>query len=265
MDRCAQCGTPLEHAGRGRPRRYCTRACQARAYRARRRTEPPRLRRPTTLTPERIAAAAVELADRTGLETVTMRRLATELGTATMSLYRHFPSREALIVAMTDTALDGIEPPGPDLAGWRARLEYEAREEWRLYRRHPWVLPAIATSRPPMGRGLLADAERILAGIARPGESPQRPLAVYLAVSGLVQGLALLPAAEAAARAASEETIEAWWRRQITELSDLLGSGAFPTLAALLGPEAVAVDFDELFEFALAALLDGLEGGATST
>lgn len=265
MGRCTTCGTALERSGRGRPRRYCSRACQARAYRARKRAVPARARRPTTLTPARIAAAALELADRTGLKTVTMRRLATELGVATMSLYRHFPSRDALIVAMTDAALDGIKPPGPDLDGWRARLEHEAREEWRLYQRHPWMLPAIATSRPPMGRGLLADVERILTAIERPGVSPQRLMSVYLAVSGLVQGIALLPTAEAAARASSGETMEAWWRRRIAELSGLFDDGRYPRMEALLNPESTAVDFDALFEFALAALLDGFEAGVMST
>jgi len=265
MDRCAQCGAPLEHSAKGRPRRYCTRACQARAFRARRRAAPTRLRRPGTLTPGRVTAAAIELADRTGLEALTMRRLATELGVPTMSLYRHVPSREALIVAMTDAALDAIEPPGPGLDGWRARLEHEARQEWRLYQRHPWVLSAIATSRPPMGRGLLADAERILTGIARPGADSRLLLSVYLAVSGLVQGLALLPAAEAAARARAEEPIEDWWSRRLAELADLIGSGDYPFLAAHLSPEATVVDFDALFEFALAALLDGLESSVMST
>lgn len=265
MDRCAQCGTALAPAATGRPRRYCTRACQARAYRARKRAAPAGPPRPAALTPDRLTAAAIELADRTGLEALTMRRLATELGVPTMNLYRHVPSRDALLVAMTDAVLDRIEPPGPDLDGWRPRLEHEAREEWRLYQRHPWVLSAVATSRPPLGRGLLADTERILTGIARPGLDTRRLLSVYLAVSGLVQGIALLPAAEAAARARSDEPIEEWWRRRIDELSGLLDSGAYPHLAAHFGPEAAVVDFEALFEFALTALLDGLESSVMST
>lgn len=264
MDRCAHCGDPIAQPDRGRRRRYCSRACQARAYRARRAAAPERVRRPTSLDPDRITAAAVELADRTGLEALTMRRLATELGVATMSLYRHHPSREALVVAMTDTVLAEITAPAPELTDWRSRLEHEAREEWRLYQRHPWVLPAIATSRPPMGRGLLADAERILTGIRRPGLSPARLMSIYLSVSGLVQGLALLPAAEAAARAATGETMAEWWSRTADRLSDLLGGGEFPYLTSHFTDHDLALDFDELFEFALATLLDGLDTGPMS-
>jgi AcrR family transcriptional regulator len=264
VNRCAQCGAALQPSGKGRPRRYCSRSCQARAYRARRSAPPPRLARPASLTSERIAAAAVELADRTGLEALTMRRLATGLGVATMSLYRHYPSREALIVAMTDTVLEEIEPPGEEPTGWRARLEHEAREEWRLYRRHRWLLPAVATSRPPMGRGLLASAERILTGLAAPGADPRTLMSVYLAVSGLVQGLALLPAAEAAEHAATGQTMEEWWRRERAELIAAFGD-EFPYTAEHFGPDGPPVDFDGLFEFALATLLDGLEAGAMSS
>lgn len=258
MDRCAQCGARIDQPERGRRRRYCSRSCQARAYRARSAARPTeRIARPRELTPARIAAAAVALADRTGFEGLTMRRLATELGIATMGLYRHFPSRDALVVAMTDAVLDEVRPPGPHLTGWRPRLEHEAREEWALYRRHPWVLPAIARSRPPVGRGLLASVDRILSGIEDLGVGPERLLSVYLAVSGLVQGLALLPAAEAAARAATGEDLAEWWSRRGEALADLLAE--FPFLAERFGPEAMDLDFDALFEFGLATLLDGLE------
>jgi AcrR family transcriptional regulator len=255
----------MDQPARGRRRRYCSRSCQARAYRARGAAPPPRIARPRTLTRGGVAAAAVALADRTGFEALTMRRLATELGVATMSLYRYYPSRDALVVAMTDTVLAQVEPPGAHLTDWRSRLEHEAREEWNLYRRHSWVLPAIATSRPPVGRGLLADAERILTGIERPGVSPQRLLWIYLAVSGLVQGLAHLPAAEESERAVTGQTIEEWWHRKAGDLADLLGCGDFPFLAAHFGPDAMVIDFDALFEFALTTLLDGLQTSVMAT
>ncbi|MDA1362176.1 TetR/AcrR family transcriptional regulator [Glycomyces luteolus] len=258
MDRCTQCGTEIDQPERGRRRRYCSRSCQARAYRARAAAPPvARVARPRSLTSGRIATAAIALADHTGFAGLTMRRLATELGIATMSLYRHFSSRDALVVAMTDAVLDEVEPPGGHLADWRSRLEHEAREEWGLYRRHPWVLPAIASSRPPIGRGLLSAAERILTGIEQPGVGPERLLSVYLAVSGLVQGLALLPAAEETERAATGQTMEEWWSHRGEELADLLGD--FPFLSEHFGPESMVVDFDALFDFALKTLLDGLE------
>ncbi len=85
-------------------------------------------------------------------------------------------------------------------------------------------------------------------------------MSVYLTVSGLVQGLALLPATENSAAAASGESMERWWQRQAEALDDLVGGGAFPRLTATT-PEASIGDFDALFEFALTALLDGLDAG----
>jgi AcrR family transcriptional regulator len=131
-DRCAHCGTSIASTGRGRPRRYCSRSCQALAYRARKTRHPTRRRlRPAPLSRTSIVAAAVDLADRSGLEAVTMRRVATDLGVATMSLYQHFPTKGTLVVAMTDTVVG--DQPAPEVSGgWRARLEAEARAEWRL-------------------------------------------------------------------------------------------------------------------------------------
>ncbi|WP_162181739.1 TetR family transcriptional regulator, partial [Glycomyces tenuis] len=172
MDHCDVCGEALPPTGRGRPRRYCSRSCQGRAYRARQRSRPVvRPPRPQTLTPARLTAAAIALADAEGVEGLTMRRLSTALGVATTTLYRHFPSRDALVTAMADTVMGEIEAPDP--AGtWRERLESAAWEEWKLYRRHPWVLPVLATTRPPLGPNILDAVERVLSAAADADRPP---------------------------------------------------------------------------------------------
>jgi AcrR family transcriptional regulator len=258
VDRCAQCRAEIAQPERGRRRRYCSRACQARAYRARKRTRPAvRLDRPAALTPARITAAAIALADADGLAELTMRRLATALGTATMSLYRHFPSREALVHAMTDTVAGELEPGDPAL-GWRDRLAHEAREEWRLYRRHPWVLQVLATTRPPLGPNTLGNVERALQATVAAGLAPDAAMTVYLASSGIVQGMALLPASETEVADRTGETIDEWWEAQAARLTELLDPADFPLLA---GQPAGGVfhDFDAVFEFALDAVLTGVQ------
>lgn len=213
------------------------------------------------LTPARITAAAIALADAAGIEAVTMRRLATALGTATAGLYRHFPSRTALIAAMADTAAGGSRPPPDTATGWRARLEHEAREEWRLYRRHPWLLRVLATTRPPLEPGVLAAAERSVAAARDAGLPAPQAMAAYLAVSGLVQGLALLPAAESAA-ASSGPDIEEWWRGEADTVAALAQAGGLPHLRDQC-PAAPFTEFDALFESALATLLDGVAAQLT--
>jgi AcrR family transcriptional regulator len=205
-------------------------------------------------------AAAVDLADRSGLEAVTMRRVATDLGVATMSLYQHFPGKGALVVAMTDTVV-GKQQPAPEVSGgWRARLEAEARAEWRLYRRHPWVLEVLATTRPPVGPNTLACIDRALTAAAATGLPAHTAMRIYLVVSGLVQGLALLPAAERVAADRTGQSVHQWWRQQAEALGDVIAGGDYPFLAGYLDrAEATGLtDFDALFDFGLTTLLDGL-------
>jgi len=73
------------------------------------------------LSVERIIDAALTIADRDGIEAVTMRAVGTSLGTAAMSLYRHVPSKDALLELMADRVL--AELPHPDPAGdWREQI-----------------------------------------------------------------------------------------------------------------------------------------------
>jgi AcrR family transcriptional regulator len=258
VDRCAQCGRQIDQPSRGRRRRYCSRACQARAYRDRKRTRPAaRVERPSALTPARITAAAIALADADGLRELSMRRLATALGVATMSLYRHFANRDALIQAMTDTVAGELRPSDSAL-GWRERLSHEAREEWRLYRRHPWVLQVLASTRPPLGPNTLGNVERALDAAASAGLPAEAAMTVYLASSGIVQGIALLPTSEQEVADASGVSIEEWWEAQTSHLVETLDPAAFPRLARQPAGGAFT-DFDAVFEFALDALLTGVQ------
>lgn len=254
---CATCRYELTQPSRGRRRKYCSRSCQARAYRARRAAIPVRgPARPTRLTTVGIARAAVELADRDGIDGLTMRRLASALGVATATLYRHFPDREALLAGMAELVLAEIPPPGTACTGWRPRLRHEAHEEWRLYRRHPWMLPLLARVRPPLGPALLDVLERNFAALDHPGLTRHSGFAIYLALSGLVQGLALLWSSERAdrfgdPRAAAETP---------PEFAELLDPALRPVLHRYFGDldSGFAMDFDDLLASAVELLLDGV-------
>ncbi|WP_433523933.1 TetR/AcrR family transcriptional regulator [Nocardia pseudovaccinii] len=279
---CANCGGAIVQAAKGRRRRYCSRSCQARAYRARRAELPaaPRRRPATELTTVGIVRGAVELADRAGMDGLSVRRLATEMGIATTGLYRHFSDRTALLTAMVDLVLAEIPTPPAELTHWRDRIRYEARQEWQLYHRHPWMLPTLARTRPPVGPALLDILERTFAALNQPGVPREAVLSIYLSVSGLVQGLAMLPLSEErrTERTVLEPSEETW--RAITELvtpdsypilnelADFTGQRNGPGISttspraatAAPGPESAwpALEFDDLFESALALLLDGI-------
>ncbi|MCP9619954.1 TetR family transcriptional regulator [Nocardia otitidiscaviarum] len=249
---CAVCGEAITHPSRGRRRRYCSRSCQARAYRARSRpAAPPRRSPPRRLTTVAVVRAAVELADREGLEGLSMRRLATELGVATASLYRHFPDRDTLLAEMAELTLAETPPPPADLTGWRDGLGYEALGEWRLYRRHPWMLPVLAQTRPPLGPTLLDSLERAFTALYRPGMTRESMLTVYLSVSGLVQGLALLLTSERAPlgpQTTAEDVVE------------MVTPESHPMLVRYFENEAggLDLDLDRLLGDCLALLFEGI-------
>ena len=71
----------------------------------------------------RWCATAIAIADAEGSAALSMRRVATELGVATMSLYRHVPSKDELVVQMVDTVFGDHPFPAPPPVGWRAGLE----------------------------------------------------------------------------------------------------------------------------------------------
>src|SRR5712691_8131097 len=94
--------------------------------------------RRTQLTRQRVVAAAIELADRDGIESISMRRLAQELGVEAMSLYTHVHSKNDLLDGMTDTVISQI-PISADGAGWKTSLRQLVLAARSIMLRHPWA------------------------------------------------------------------------------------------------------------------------------
>ncbi|MEV4248289.1 TetR/AcrR family transcriptional regulator [Streptosporangium canum] len=104
---------------------------------------------------EQITRTAVQLADAEGVEAATMRRIAGELGTGAMSLYRYVPRRDDLFDLMIDLAISEIElPRGGPSGDWRSDLTLLAGQTRTVGLRHAWLIPLLS-SRPTLGPGLL--------------------------------------------------------------------------------------------------------------
>ncbi|MEV0703337.1 TetR/AcrR family transcriptional regulator [Saccharopolyspora sp. NPDC050389] len=257
--RCVQCGTELAAAVRGRPRRYCSRSCQARAYRARkdggglnRRSTPRSERARGELDRATIVRSAIRLADGEGLAAVSMRAVAASNDVAAMALYRHVSGKDELVRAMVDVVLAEYRPPERNSCGWRAELEHQARQEWALYQRHPWVLSVLASTRPPLGGSVLALVDRSMTALAGHFDA-DTSLSVYLLVSGYVQGMALLLTAEEEAVRGTGVGYERWWSTRRDHLVGTAG-GRYPWLAEV----ASEARLDDWFEFGLQRVLDGI-------
>ena len=119
-----------------------------------------------TVTRQRVVETAVALADREGLDSVSMRRLGTELGIEAMSLYTHVRSKKDLLDAMVEAVFAKLKSPErPD--GWKASLRQAILDARGVLLRHPWAPDVIETRAAP-GPSMLAHYDRVM-GILRDG------------------------------------------------------------------------------------------------
>ncbi|MFJ2033117.1 TetR/AcrR family transcriptional regulator C-terminal domain-containing protein [Streptosporangium sp. NPDC087985] len=210
-------------------------------------------RRPTLgpeLTRERVVRAAIGIADVEGLATLSMRRIATGLGVAVMSLYRYVASKEELLMLMTDAVLaEGALPEPPP--GWRAWMELAARTQWALYHRHPWLAQAASFTRPLPTPNAMVQAERAMRAVDGLGLDPVTMVHIYATVANYVRGTAINLEAEAEAAQETGMTDQEWIDSELLPRME-----EFPLLSKI---PPNSLDLDTLFEFGLRRLLDGLE------
>lgn len=212
--------------------------------------------RPADLSPDRVLRTAIAVADKEGLAALTMRRVAADLGVATMSLYRHVSGKDEMVLRMVDTvfAADPLPERPPD--GWRARLEFASRRMWTVFRRHPWAAEALSLTRPQVLPTLMSYSEWSLGALRDLGLPAQRMMFAHLTLFGHVRSVALSLLAERRAEADTGLTTDEWVDTQ-DELLDVVSSGRFPALAHVAA-EGFEYDIDALFEYGLARLLDGI-------
>jgi AcrR family transcriptional regulator len=207
--------------------------------------------RRTQLTRERVVAAGIELADRDGIESISMRRLAQELGVEAMSLYTHVRNKDDLLDGMVDAVIGKI-PTSADGADWKTSLRQMALAARSVVLTHPWA-PRPIQSRTTPGYATMRYINTVL-GVLREGgfTVAQAHHALHILGSrllGFTQELFddsadLDP--ETAAGLASE-------------LGAALPYVAEMALAVAHGGALGRCDDDIEFEFALDFILDGLD------
>ena len=207
--------------------------------------------RRTQLTRERVVAAGIELADRDGIESISMRRLAQELGVEAMSLYTHVRNKDDLLDGMVDAVIGEI-PTNTDGADWKTSLRRMVFAARGVVLIHRWAPPVIV-SRTGAGPAMLRYVNTVI-GILREGgfTIAQAHHALHLLGSralGFTQDL-------------FDESGDVDPEAVATLLREL--GGALPYVAEM----ALAVSHDGAlgpcddqaeFEFALDFILDGLE------
>jgi AcrR family transcriptional regulator len=197
-----------------------------------------------------ITGVALRVADADGLEALSMRRVAAELGTGAASLYRYVETREDLLDLMTDATAEEHElaPPTGD---WLADLIAFGGQARAVFRRHRW-LAGLAMTRPvigPNGIGLMEHFLTLLQG--HPAS-----IAAKMEAFGMLTGIT-------AAFALQEQADPGLQARNLAYLGHALTSGGHPRLTALLSPQAQLPPPEELtdrYPDIIARVLTGLLG-----
>ena len=102
----------------------------------------------TPLNRERILRAAVELADREGLEALSMRKVAQDLDVVPMALYRHVANKDEMLGGMVDLVVGEIDPPETD-PDWKQAMRRRILSARLMLLRHPWAAPVIESRTDP--------------------------------------------------------------------------------------------------------------------
>lgn len=202
---------------------------------------------------DRIVEGAIALADREGLEAVSMERVACAFGFSAMSLYRYVPGKPELVDLMIEAAIGAPPARGTIPEGWRDRLTEWARRLTGAFRRHPWALAATGRLRV-MGPHELGWLEAGLAALEDTALSAPERHAACLAVLAQVRSTAQFSVA--LPRGRSGLTGAGW--RAATRAVLRARAGGYPGLRATLAAPPLDPAGPEDVGFGVRCVLDGI-------
>ena len=204
------------------------------------------------LTTERVLRAAVALADREGVGSLSMRRLARELGVEAMSLYHHVAGKPALLDGMVDLVFGEIELPVAD-GDWKAAMRRRAVSAREVLARHPWAIALMESRRTP-GPANLRHHDAVLGCLRQAGFPVALTAHAYSILDAYIYGFALQEAS--LPFDTPEETAEV-----AAEIMDAFVADAYPHLTELAVEHVLqpGYDYGDEYHFGLELILDGLE------
>ena len=208
----------------------------------------------TPLSRERVLETAVRLADLHGIEWLSMRKLADELGVAAMSLYYHVPNKERLIDGMIDMVFGEIEPPSLEL-DWKTAMRRRAVSTRAALNRHRWAVGRME-GRTSHGPANLRLHDAVLGCLRAAGFSIEMTVHAYSVQDAYVYGFALQET-DMSSETPGDFAAEA--ERQMDEYEDVLAD--YPHLVEVVGGHVAKSGYDYATEFlfGLDLILDGLD------
>jgi AcrR family transcriptional regulator len=213
-------------------------------------TEEPR----EQLTEERVLRTAVALADRHGIEWLSMRKLADELGVSAMSPYYYVPNKERLIDGMVDIVFSEIEPPSLEL-DWKTAMRRRAVSTREALNRHRWAIGHME-GRTDHGPANLRLHDAVLGCLRAAGFSLEMTVHAYSVQDAYIYGFVLQ---ETDMSSETPDDFAAEAQRQMDAYQDVLAD--YPHLVEVVGGYVAKAGYDYAAEFlfGLDLILDGLD------
>jgi AcrR family transcriptional regulator len=205
------------------------------------------------LSRDRVLSTALALADRDGLESLTMRKLAAELGVEAMTLYYYVARKRDIIDGIFDLVMGEIEIPTPDRP-WKTALRRGAISAHDVLLRHSWAAGEIWTAGP--GEARLRYMEGLLARLRDAGFSPAMTHHAYHALDSHIVGFTLWASGYAAVADEMDDVAPT--------MVQTLDADRFPALIEHIQQHLTPAPDDDRapegeFAFGLDLILDGLE------
>jgi AcrR family transcriptional regulator len=215
-------------------------------------------RQRTPASAEEIVAAALAIADRDGMEAVSMRRVASDLGVGTMTLYTYVASKDDLLDLMDDAVMGELllaKVP----KDWRKALRAIAHSTRATWLRHPWLVSVIS-NRPRGGPNSMRHVEQSAQAVAGLELDTRDAFAVISAVDDYTIGYVFGELSMAEAQRRSGLTPAGWRKAMEPYVEEMLATGDFPHMSRFMDD---AFDFleDDRFDIGLEWLLDGIAAG----
>ncbi|MFT5574477.1 MAG: AcrR family transcriptional regulator, partial [Cryomorphaceae bacterium] len=200
----------------------------------------------------RIIGSAVALADKTGVDALTIRKLATALGVKPMTIYHYVPNKEAIIDGMVDMVFSEIDLPQIDI-DWKSAVRLRSASARAVLATHPWAVPLMESRRSP-GIATLRQHDAVIACLRNGGLSVEMTAHAYALIDAFIYGFAM-----------QEASLPATSGEQMSELAESImqatAMNEYPHLMELTTQHVLqpGYDFAEEFDFGLNLILDGLE------
>jgi AcrR family transcriptional regulator len=213
---------------------------------------------PSPLSRESIVRAAIELADKDGLASVSLRKVGASLAAGPMRLYGYLSTKEELLDLMVDVVYGEMLSVGPVHGDWREALRTIAQRIRQAARKHPWVIDLLG-GRPHFGPNALAYREQAFGALtASPGfEDIDAAMQALKLVNAYVIGAILSEASQLRSERESGLGEAEWQAASWPYIERMIATGRFPMLAKIVH-DATHKPADVEFAEGLECVLDGI-------